>query len=325
MLIFAKGKKGVFFPLDLCATFAFYNEKLYFEMHTHSSSRQVKNIRVVFFLNLAFTALEIFGGFFVNSIAILSDALHDLGDSFSLGLSWFLAKKSGKKENQTFSFGYQRFSLLGALINSLVLTGGSIFVISEAIGRILEPQHSNAQGMVFFAIVGVTVNGVAAWKMRRGRSLNERVVSWHLLEDVLGWLAVLIVAIVLLFKDIHYLDPALSLLITLYVLWNVLKRLKETFMIFLQGVPAELDIHKIENLVLEVPNVQSLHHTHIWSLDGEHHVLSTHCKLEKINSWKEVWEVKEKIKKKLKGLSLHHVTIETEFDGESCFMDREGG
>ena len=283
--------------------------------HHHQSGR---NLKVAFFLNLGFTILEIFGGLYVNSIAIISDAVHDLGDSLSLGTAWYLDKKSKQGSDKKFSFGYSRFSLLGALINSLVLIAGSVYVISEAFGRLLNPEHSDAEGMIFFAVIGILVNGFAAWKMSGGKTLNEKVVSWHLLEDVLGWVAVLIVAIVLLLKDIHYLDPALSLLITVYILWGVVGRLKDTLYVFLQGVPKEIDLVKIEQELLRIKHVQSLHHTHIWSLEGDHHVFSTHLKLEKIESFEGILQVKSEVKEYLKKYHFKHFTIETELDTESC-------
>ena len=282
--------------------------------HDHAS----QNLKLAFFLNLGFTILEIIGGLWVNSVAILSDALHDLGDSFSLGLSWYLNKKSEKQADKKYTFGYRRFSLLGALINSVVLIGGSIYIISEAIGRILNPEHSDALGMVIFAILGVTVNGYAAWKVGKGKTLNERVVSWHLLEDVLGWVAVLVVAIALLFKDILYLDPALSLIITLYVLWNVVKRLRETLHLFLQGVPDDIRIEDLEQKILAVDQVKSLHHTHIWSLEGEHHVFTTHVCLKDIKNFTQILEAKASIKRILREYSFSHYTIETELDQENC-------
>ena len=284
--------------------------------HHHHPADQ--NLKVAFFLNLGFTILEIIGGIWVNSVAILSDALHDLGDSFSLGLSWYLSKKSEKAADNKYTFGYRRFSLLGALINSLVLIGGSIYIIIEAIGRILEPEHSDAFGMILFAIVGVAVNGYAAWKVSKGKTLNERVVSWHLMEDVLGWVAILIVSIILLFKDIHYLDPALSLLITLYILWNVIKRLRETLHLFLQGVPDEINLEQLERRLLAVKHVKSLHHTHIWSLEGEHHVFTTHACLKDITTFGQVIATKSSIKSILKTYPFSHYTIETELDQESC-------
>lgn len=288
--------------------------------HEQTSGR---NLQIAFFLNLGFTILEVIGGFFVNSVAILSDALHDLGDSLSLGFSWYLNKKSKEGANQRYSFGYRRFSLLGALLNSLVLIAGSVYVISEAVGRILNPEHSDAQGMIVFAIIGVTVNGYAAWRLSSGKTLNEKVVSWHLLEDVLGWIAVLIVAIVLMFRDIHYLDPALSLLITAYVLWNVVKRLKETLFIFLQGVPADVKLSEVEERLLDIDHVDSLHHTHIWSLEGEHHVFTTHMKLKNISDFFQIIEVKQKAKEVLKKYPFQHYTIETELSNETCDLLQE--
>ncbi|AKP52009.1 cation diffusion facilitator family transporter [Cyclobacterium amurskyense] len=283
--------------------------------HHHQSG---KNLKIAFFLNLGFTLLEIVGGLYVNSIAIISDAVHDLGDSLSLGTAWYLDKKSKQGSDKKFSFGYARFSLLGALINSIVLIGGSIYVISEAFGRLLNPEQADAKGMFYFAVIGVLVNGYAAWKMSGGKTLNEKVVSWHLLEDVLGWVAVMIVAIVLNFKDIPFLDPALSLLITAYILWGVIGRLKETLYVFLQGVPKEINLVKIEKELLSIDHVQSLHHTHIWSLEGEHHVFSTHLKLERISSFEKLMEVKNEAKAHLEKYHFKHFTIETELDTENC-------
>ena len=286
--------------------------------HHHHHNQSGKNLKIAFFLNLGFTILEFFGGIYVNSVAIMSDAVHDLGDSLSLGTAWYLDKKSHKEADDKYSFGYKRFSLLGALINSIVLIGGSIYVISEAIGRLFEPQPSDAQGMIVFAIIGVLVNGYAAWKLSSGNSLNEKTVSWHLMEDVLGWVAVLIVAIVLNFTDNQYLDPALSILITLYILYNVVLRLKETLYIFLQGVPKEIKTEKIKKDILKINNIASLHHTHIWSLEGENHVFSAHIKLKNISDFEELINIKKQVKSVLKDYHFDHYTIETELDSETC-------
>jgi cobalt-zinc-cadmium efflux system protein len=290
--------------------------------HGHSHEHEHGNIKLAFFLNFGFTILEFFGGMYVNSVAIISDALHDLGDSLSLGLSWFLDHKSKEGANSSFTFGYTRFSLLGALINSLVLIAGSVFVINEAVARILSPEHTDAQGMLLFAIVGVAVNGYAAWKVSHGKTLNERVISWHLLEDVLGWAAVLVVSIVLLFKDIHYLDPALSLFITAYVLWNVVKRLKETLHIFLQGTPDDISIDELREKFLEQDIVADTNHLHLWSLDGEKHVFTAHLILKNVESYSDILEAKKKIRDILKPYNFSHSTIEVELDeGTSSLIE----
>lgn len=282
--------------------------------HDHSN----KNLKVAFFLNLAFTILEFIGGTYVNSVAILADAVHDLGDSLSLGTAWYLQVKSKKTRNKKYTFGYRRFSLFGALINSIVLIAGAIYAIYEAIDRFMEPSDPNAQGMMWFAFLGIAVNGYAAWKLSKGKTMNEKVVSWHLIEDVLGWVAILVVAVVLQFKHIPYLDPALSLAITLYILWNVVKRLKETLFIFLQGLPKDVNRDLIERELLQVNNVQSLHDTHIWSLDGEHHVFSTHVKLKAISNFQDYLTVKKELNEVIAKYSFEHYTIATELDEESC-------
>lgn len=290
--------------------------------HDHHHNQE-GNIKIAFFLNLGFTVLEFFGGLYVNSVAIISDALHDLGDSLSLGLSWYLDRKSKEGANSSFTFGYTRFSLLGALVNSLVLIGGSIFVINEAVERILNPEHTDAQGMLLFAIIGVTVNGYAAWRVSKGKTLNERVISWHLMEDVLGWTAVLVVSIVLLFKDIHYLDPALSLFITAYILWNVLKRLKETLYVFLQGSPDYIDVEELDRKFLNLSFVESTNHVHLWSLDGEKHVVTAHIQVQEMSMVSDLIDAKKEIRKLLQPYYFSHSTIEIEWDNQTSTLIEE--
>lgn len=290
--------------------------------HDHDH-RSVKNLKLAFFLNLGFTLLEIFGGIYTNSIAIISDAIHDLGDSLSLGTAWYLQRKSQRKSDEKYHFGYRRFSLLGALINGLVLLLGSVYVIYAAINRFLVPEETDAQGMIFFAIIGIAVNGYAAWKLSKGKSLNERMVSWHLVEDVLGWVAILIVAVVLYFKDIPFLDPLLSILITSYILYNTAKRLKSTLFLFLQGKPKEIDQSTIVQSITALEGVQSIHAVQIWSLDGEHHVFNAHVKLEKLVDLDTIERTKKSIKKYLKEQSFEYITLEFESFDENCIASSE--
>lgn len=291
--------------------------------HQHRHHHSGKNLKTAFFLNLGFTLIELIGGYYVNSVAIVSDAIHDLGDSISLGTSWYLDRYSKRKASPSFSFGYRRFSLLGALINALVLILGSVFVIREAVIRLLYPETSDAQGMLVFAILGVAINGYAAWKLSSGKTLNEKVISWHLIEDVLGWVGVLLVSIVLIFYPSPYLDPALSLLISVFILWNVQKRLRETVFLFLQGQPVDVDKSAIEQEILAIPYVQSTHHTHIWSLDGAHHVFSTHVKLHPLPNLAALLEVKNELKRILNQYPFEHYTIETELDNEECILHQK--
>ena len=287
--------------------------------HHHNHGGAKKNLKLAFFINLGFTVLEIIGGFLTNSVAIMSDALHDLGDSLSLGLAWYIENKAEKEgATEEFSFGYARFRLLGALINSVVLIGGSIYIIYEAITRFQNPEVVDSTYMIGFAVLGVLANGYAAWRVSGGKSLNEKVVSWHLLEDVLGWVAVLIVAIILQFKDWYILDPALSLAITLYILWGVGGRLKDTLYLMLQGVPENINLQEVKKKLEQVPHVSSTHHTHVWSLDGQHHVLTAHLVLEKISRFEQVDEVRQQAIQAVEEWDFSHHTIQLELDKEKC-------
>ncbi|MGB0837343.1 MAG: cation diffusion facilitator family transporter [Flavobacteriaceae bacterium] len=238
---------------------------------THEHQAQ-GNLKTAFFINLAFTIFEIFGGIYTNSIAIISDAVHDLGDSLSLGFAWYLEHKSNQKASVKYHFGYKRFSLLAALINCTVLIIGSIYVLTESVERILSPQESHAQGMFIMALIGVGVNGYAAWKVSKGKTMNERVVSWHLLEDVLGWVAVLIGSILLYFTNSLYIDPILSIGIGGFILFNVIKNLKKTLELFLLKAPNGLDYEKIKQQILKLQGVISILSFKVFSLDGEHHL-----------------------------------------------------
>lgn len=286
--------------------------------NNHHEHNPVANIRLAFFLNLNFALVEIIGGLWTNSLAIISDALHDLGDSFALGLSWVLERYSRKEKDEKYSYGYRRYSLLAALINSLILIGGSIYILFEAIPRIFSPQEVYGRGMLYFTILGVVVNGFAFLRLRRGRSLNEKVLSLHLLEDVFGWFSVMVVSIILIFKEIYILDSILCLLITAYILYNAFKNLRSVFLIFLQSVPEGISIKEIDDRLLSLDKVKSVHHTHVWSMDSLNNVLSTHIVVEDGTPIEEVVEIKKKVKELFAPFGIEHITVEVEVESEFC-------
>jgi cobalt-zinc-cadmium efflux system protein len=288
-------------------------------MHDHSHSHGSNNrIGWAFFLNVTFTIIEFIGGILTNSTAIMADAVHDLGDSLSIGFAWFLSKVSEKGSNSEFTYGYRRLSLFGALINGLVLIIGSVWVLTEAIPKLLQPEMPIVEGMIALAVFGVLVNGFAAYKLSKGKTLNERILNWHLLEDVLGWVAVLIVSIVLLFVDWPILDPALSILFTLYILINVAKNLWHTIRLFLQAIPDKELSKSVYKTLIELEEVDSIHHLHLWSLDGEHHVLTAHLALQEALSIQQQLELKKSIAERLSEFNLEHTTIELEMTDEQC-------
>ena len=286
--------------------------------HSHHHHQGTGNIKVAFFLNLGFTIIEIVGGILTNCVAIISDAIHGLGDSLSLGLSWYFQSLSRKKGDAHFSFGYQRFSLLGAVINSIVLVIGGVLVLQEAIPRLLEPEQPHAEGMIYLAILGIVVNGAAVLRLRKGSSINEEVVSLHLLEDVLGWVAVLIAAIVMQFIDAPILDPLLSVLITAWVLWNVYRNLRKSFSILLQAVPGDKDITELKKQIQEIPEVSNVHDIHLWTLDGEKDIFTVHVKVEKVDDFDKQSAVKAAIRQILAENHIRHITIEVESIEEDC-------
>ncbi len=286
-------------------------------LESHSN----KALTTAFLLNLLFAIAELVGGFYTNSLAILSNGLHDVGDSISLGIAWIFDRLSKQERTHTFSYGYKRFSLVSALLNSIILLIGSFFILSEAIPRLSSPQHSNADGMFVFALVGVCINLVAYVRLKRGKTMNEQVSALHLLDDVLGLSSVLVISVIIKVFDIHILDPILSILITMYLLSKVLQNLKKTLSIFLQSVPENVDLPLIEKHVLTIPNVMKMHDTHVWSLDGESNVFTTHLVVPNDTSHEEMVRVKNQAKEYIQKQNVSHVTIEIGCEDEACLLD----
>ncbi len=287
------------------------------QKHNHpiqgNSPKSIKNLKVAFLLNLSFVVVEIVGGLLTNSVAILSDAIHDLGDSISLGLAWYLEKVSKKKGDSRFTYGYKRLSIIGALFNSLVLLIGTIIIIYRAIPRIIHPEAVVPAGMIILAVVGIVINGLAVIRVRKGKKLSEKVVSLHLLEDLLGWVAVLIVSIVLTFIDIPILDPILSLIISTYMLKNVISGLLKITNMLLQGVPDGFDVHKTEEYILNNnPSVMDVHDMRVWTLDGEENIITFHITVEEKLSLSDIVALKRDIKAQLNTRGLNSVTIDVE-------------
>lgn len=289
--------------------------------HHHHHDHSAGNISAAFWLNTVFALIEVAGGLYTNSVAILSDALHDFGDSLSLGLSWYFQKKSKQKRDASFSYGYRRFSLLGAIINSLVLVIGSIFILREAIGRLAEPQTPDTKGMLLLAVMGIVVNGAAMLRLQKGKSLNEQVVSLHFMEDVLGWTAVLIGSIVMMFFDVPILDPILSVGISVFILFNVYKNIRSLLRILLQGVPENVDEVAIKKKLMTIPGVEGVHDIHAWSMDGQYNILTLHLVVNNTVTFQETEKIKGEARHCLEHLHLNHITIETEQLQAHCQLE----
>ena len=272
-----------------------------------------KNILIAFILNLSFSVFEIIGGFFTGSVAIISDAVHDLGDATSIGISYFLEKKSKKQPDNTYTYGYARFSVMGSVITTLILLFGSVMVIYNAILRIINPVEINYNGMIVFAIVGALVNFLAAYFTKDGDSLNQKAVNLHMLEDVLGWIVVLVGAIIMRFTDIRIIDPLMSMGVAIFIFVNALKNLKEVLDLFLEKIPNNISIEEIKNHIKEIDGVIDTHHIHIWSMDGYHNFATMH-----IVANENSHEIKDKIREELKEHGIGHATLEIESPTDHC-------
>ena len=272
-----------------------------------------KNILIAFILNLSFSVFEIIGGFFTGSVAIISDAVHDLGDATSIGISYFLEKKSKKQPDETYTYGYARFSVMGGVITTLILLTGSIMVIYNAILRIINPVEINYNGMIIFAVVGALVNFVAAYFTKDGDSLNQKAVNLHMLEDVLGWIVVLVGAIIMRFTDVSIIDPIMSIAVALFIFVNAFKNLKEVLDLFLEKIPNNISIEEIKEHIKEIDEVIDVHHIHIWSMDGNHNYATMH-----IVANENSHEIKDKIREELKEHHIGHATLEIEKPEEHC-------
>ena len=272
-----------------------------------------RNILIAFILNLSFAIFELFGGIFTGSVAIASDAVHDIGDATSIGISYFLEKKSRGKPDEKYTYGYARYSIIGGFITTLILLIGSGIMIYNAINRIITPEKINYSGMIIFAVVGVVVNFCAAFFTREGSSLNQRAVNLHMLEDVLGWAVVLVGAVIMRFTDFAIIDPIMSIGVSVFILVNAVKNLREIVDLFLEKTPKNIDVAEIIEHIEHIDGIINVHHVHVWSLDMHNNFATMHVVTDE-NAHK----IKDAVREELREHGIGHVTIELETSLEHC-------
>ena len=277
-----------------------------------------KNILIAFLLNLSFSIFELFGGLFTNSVAIISDAVHDLGDSFSIGLSYFLEKKSKRKPDEKFTYGYMRYSVLGAIITNTILVTGSVLVIYNAFLRIINPVDINYNGMIIFAVFGVVINFLAAYFTKDGDSLNQKAVNLHMMEDVVGWVVVLIGALVIKVTEINMIDSILSIGVAVYIFIHALTSFKDIVDLFLTKVPSGVNVNELSKHILEIEEVEDVHHVHVWSMDGVNNYATMHV----VSNTKNISKLKSNIREELEEHGINHVTIDVDDNKDDC-SDKE--
>lgn len=273
-----------------------------------------KNILIAFILNLFFAVFEFVGGILTGSVAILSDAVHDLGDAASIGIAWFLERKSKKQPDHIYTYGYARYSVVGSMVTTLILLVGSGLVIYNAVERIVSPAAIHYDGMILFAVVGVIVNLCAAWFTRKGDSLNQKAVNLHMLEDVLGWVVVLVGAVVIRFTNLVWIDPIMSIGVAVFIFVQAVRGMGEVLDVFLEKAPRDVDAQELEAHLRNMPRVTDVHHLHIWTMDGANHyatvhIAAVHC---------DAVALKDAIRSECRDHGIVHVTIELEQEGEPC-------
>ena len=273
-----------------------------------------KKILVAFILNIAFSIFELVGGILTNSVSIISDSVHDFGDAISIGISLILEKISKRKPDSNYTYGYARYSILGALITTIVLTVGSIFVIINSINRIINPEPINYNGMILFAIFGVVINFMAAYFTRDGKSINQKAVNLHMLEDVLGWVVVLIGSILMRFTNIVLLDALMSISIAVYILVNAFKHIQYILDLFLEKTPKDISISELKKHIMSIEGIEDVHHIHVWSMDG----ITNYATMHIVTKNKNIKEIKDKIREEMQEHNINHTTIEIEENLNDC-------
>jgi cobalt-zinc-cadmium efflux system protein len=288
--------------------------------HTHDHQGHVHSLaalRTAFLLNLAFTVVEAVGGWWSGSIAVLSDALHDAGDCLVLGAAWYLQHVARRGRDALYSYGYGRYSMLGGWLTSVVLIIGALIMIIVSVPRLLHPELPKADGMIAIAVFGLVMNGLAAWTLHRGSSLNERGAYLHLLEDVLGWAAVLAGGILMHFTSWAVVDPLLSIAISIFILYNALGTIRKGTGILMQQTPPALDLEEIGTHLLAIPEVTGLHDQHTWTLDGHLIIHTVHLVVGRVDLPRAL-AIKSEARAALKAFGIDHATIELEWTDEPC-------
>ena len=273
-----------------------------------------KSILGAFLLNISFSVFEFFGGIFTNSVAIMSDAIHDFGDAISIGISYFLEKISKMSPDYIYTYGYVRYSVLGALFTNIILILGSVLVLISALKRFINPVSVNYDGMILFAIFGVIVNLGAVYFTKSGKSLNEKAVNLHMLEDCFGWIIVLIGSFVIKLTGFDRLDSILSILVSIFIFVSSLKGLNKIFDLFLEKIPFGINVEEIKEHLLKIKNIKDIHHIHIWSIDGVNNYATMHIVTDDNN----IIKLKKKVRDELREHNINHVTIEIEEINERC-------
>ena len=277
-----------------------------------------RNIITAGLINLIFSIVELIGGLLTNSVAILSDAVNDFGDACSIGLSFVLDKRAGKQPNAVYTYGYARSRVVGALATAMFLLAGVGYMIYTAIHKLITPEPVSGAWVFILSACGIVLNFIAMLKMRSGADMNAKMLSFHMLEDVLEGIVVLIGSIFIWVFKIYCLDPIISIAFSVYILINVIFKLVEIFGVLMQKCPKSFDKTNFEKDIKMIDSVLDVTDMHIWTLDGSSVIASMHVLLPKDIDTCKIIYVKQLVSNVCEDYGVQHHTIQCDF------LDEEG-
>ena len=289
--------------------------------HTHHHSTagiSEKNLLAAVVLNFTITLVEVVGGILSNSLALLSDALHNMGDGLAVLLAYIAHRVSKRESNVRKTFGYKRVEILAAFINSIILVAICIFLIYKAVDRFQNPAPIKGAIMFSVAVVGLLANLVAVILLRNDsrKNINIRAAYLHLLGDTLSSVVVIAGGILIWKFGIYWLDPLITVLISLYILKETYLLLRDTFNILMQSAPGDIDLEKVRIGVEGIDGVRNLHHVHLWSLNDKQVHFEGHVELEQDMTVSQAGDLNKRISRLLHdNFMIEHTTLQMEYGG----------
>ena len=292
--------------------------------HHHHTTIEPQNMNTAFvvgiILNIAFVVIEVIGGIWQNSMALLSDAGHNLADVGALALSLLAFKMLKVKSNEKFTYGYRKTSILVSLLNAVVLLISIGIIVYEAIQRLFQPKPIEGLTISIIAAIGILINFVSARMFFKSKEsdINVKSAYLHLMSDAVVSLGIVVAGIAIYYLKWFWLDPAISIVIAIIILLSTWQLLKNSLRLSLDGVPSNIGMADVKKAALKIDGVKDIHHIHIWAMSTQENALTAHLVLENNTSFIQEKKIKEELKHVLQHLNIHHVTLETERENALC-------
>ena len=287
--------------------------------HNHANSLKGRKLLWVAILNFSITIVQIIGGLLSNSLSLLSDALHNLGDSSAIFIAFLAAKRSAKKPNEHRTFGYKRIEILAALFNGIVLVSISIFLFFEAYERFINPEPIKGMMMLIVASFGLAANVISVFVLNKDKdhNLNIKAAYLHLMGDTLSSVAVILGGLAIWLYEIYWIDPVITVVVSMYIIYHTWGIIKQTVDILMQSTPSEIDLNDLKIQVESITEIENIHHIHMWKLDDKQIHLEAHINIKSNMTMEEMMLVKATVDHLLKHhFLIQHITLQIEYN--SC-------